>query len=150
MWQALDLGLAAIAQRAVTLGDQLRDQLSGLPGVSTHDLGQTRCAIVTAKVKNRPAEEVAAALGRAAVNVSTTVPEDNPLDTEDRGIHPLIRFSPHYYNTEDEIDHAAELLAPRPNDRLAEFTAPDRPCGVAKVLPYLRRSTLSAANGAGL
>ncbi len=54
---------------------------------------------------------VAAALGRAAVNVSTTVPEDNPLDTEDRGIHPLIRFSPHYYNTEDEIDRAAELLS---------------------------------------
>ena len=39
------------------------------------------------------------------------MPEDNPLDTEDRGIHPLIRFSPHYYNTEDEIDRAAELLA---------------------------------------
>jgi hypothetical protein len=32
-------------------------------------------------------------LGRAGVNVSTTVPEDNPLDTEDRGVHPLIRFS---------------------------------------------------------
>jgi len=29
--------------------------------------------------------------------------------------------------------------------RLAELTAPDWPCGVAKVLPYLRRSTLSAA-----
>jgi selenocysteine lyase/cysteine desulfurase len=39
------------------------------------------------------------------------VPEDNPLDTEDRGIHPLIRFSPHYYNAEDEIDHTAELVA---------------------------------------
>lgn len=109
--QALDLGLAAIAQRAITLGARLRDQLSQLPGVSTHDLGQTRCAIVTAKVSNRPAEEVAAALGRAAVNVTTTVPGHNPLDTEDRGIHPLIRFSPHYYNTEDEIDRATELLA---------------------------------------
>jgi selenocysteine lyase/cysteine desulfurase len=109
--QALDLGLAAIAQRAVTLGTRLRDQLSELPGVSTHDLGQTRCAIVTAKVSNRPAGEVAAALRRAGLNVSTTVPEHNPLDTQDRGIHPLIRFSPHYYNTEDEIDRATELLA---------------------------------------
>src|SRR5580658_4634858 len=99
--QALDLGLAAIAQRAVTLGTRLRDQLGALPGVTTHDLGQTRCAIVTAKVANRPAGEVAAALRRAGLNVSTTVPEHNPLDTQDRGIHPLIRFSPHYYNTED-------------------------------------------------
>jgi selenocysteine lyase/cysteine desulfurase len=109
--QALDLGLPAIAQRAVTLGTRLRDQLGELPGVSTHDLGQTRCAIVTAKVSNRAADDVAAALRRAGLNVSTTVAEHNPLDTQDRGVHPLIRFSPHYYNTEDEIDRATELLA---------------------------------------
>jgi selenocysteine lyase/cysteine desulfurase len=109
--QALGLGLAAIGERAAALGARLRDQLSELPGVTTHDLGQTRCAIVTAKLANTPAGEAAAALGRAGVNVSTTVPEDNPLDTEDRGIHPLIRMSPHYYNTEDEIDRATELVA---------------------------------------
>jgi selenocysteine lyase/cysteine desulfurase len=50
-------------------------------------------------------------LGRAGVNVSTTVPEDNPLDTLDRGVHPLIRFSPHYYNTDNEIDRTTELVA---------------------------------------
>jgi len=109
--QALGLGLAAIGERAVALGARLRDQLSELPGVTTHDLGQTRCAIVTAKLANTSAVEAAAVLGRAGVNVSTTVPEDNPLDTEDRGIHPLIRLSPHYYNTEDEIDRATELVA---------------------------------------
>ncbi len=78
--------------------------------MTTHDLGQTRCAIVTAKIDGLPAEQAARELGRAGVNVSTTVPEHNPLDTEDRGIHPLIRFSPHYYNTEDEVDHATELV----------------------------------------
>jgi selenocysteine lyase/cysteine desulfurase len=50
-------------------------------------------------------------LGRAGVNVSTTVPEHNPLDTQDRGVHPLIRFSPHCYNTDDEIDRATELVS---------------------------------------
>lgn len=108
--QALGLGLAAIAQRAAALGARLRGQLSELPGVSTHDLGQVRCAIVTAKIDGLPAEQAARALGRAGVNVSTTVPEHNPFDTEDRGIHPLIRFSPHYYNTEDEIDRTTELV----------------------------------------
>lgn len=47
----------------------------------------------------------------AGVNVSTTVPGHNPLDTQDRDVHPLIRFSPHYYNTEEEIDRATELVA---------------------------------------
>ena len=36
--------------------------------------------------------------------MSTTVAEDNPLDTEVRDVHPLVRLSPHYYNTEAEID----------------------------------------------
>jgi selenocysteine lyase/cysteine desulfurase len=109
--QALDLGLEAIGQRAAALGSRLRDQLAELPGVTVHDLGQVRCAIVTAKIAKLPAGQAAEKLGRAGVNVSITVPEDNPLDTQDRGVHPLIRFSPHYYNTEDEIDHAAELMA---------------------------------------
>jgi selenocysteine lyase/cysteine desulfurase len=109
--QALGLGLAEIGQRAVALGARLRSQLAELPGVTVHDLGQTRCAIVTAKIDNVPAEQAAQDLGRAGVNVSTTVPEDNPLDTQDRGVHPLIRFSPHYYNTDDEIDRATELVA---------------------------------------
>ena len=109
--QALDLGLDAIGERAATLGARLRDQLSELPGVTTYDLGETRCAIVTAKIGGLPAEQAAQALGRAGVNVTTTLPEDNPLDTEDRGVHPLIRFSPHYYNTEDEIDRVTELVA---------------------------------------
>ncbi len=109
--QALGLGLAEIGQRAIALGARLRDQLAELPGVTTHDLGRIRCAIVTAKIDGLGAEQAAEAVGRAGVNVSTTVPEDNPLDTQDRGIHPLIRFSPHYYNTEGEIDRATELVA---------------------------------------
>jgi selenocysteine lyase/cysteine desulfurase len=109
--QALDLGLEAIGRRAVALGDRLRGQLAELPGVTVHDLGQARCAIVTAKIDGLAAEQAVQALGRAGINVSATVPEDNPLDTQDRGVHPLIRFSPHYYNTEDEIDRATEVVA---------------------------------------
>jgi selenocysteine lyase/cysteine desulfurase len=43
--------------------------------------------------------------------VSTTVAEHSPLDTEDRAVHPLVRFSPHYYNTEGELDRAVGLVA---------------------------------------
>jgi len=109
--QALGLGLAEIGRRAIALGARLRGQLAALAGVTVHDLGQAHCAIVTAKIDNVPAEQAAQELGRAGVNVSTTVPEHNPLDTLDRGVHPLIRFSPHYYNTGDEIDRTTELVA---------------------------------------
>ena len=45
------------------------------------------------------------------MNVSTTVAEHSQLDTENRGVHPLVRLSPHYYNTEDEIDRAVAEVA---------------------------------------
>jgi selenocysteine lyase/cysteine desulfurase len=62
--QALHLGLEEIGQRAAALGARLRGQLAELPGVTVHDLGLVRCAIVTAKIGGLPAEQAAAALGR--------------------------------------------------------------------------------------
>jgi selenocysteine lyase/cysteine desulfurase len=109
--QVLELGSGAIGTRTAMLGARLRSQLGALPGVSVHDLGAVRCAIVTARVEGVPAAEVAAALGRAGVNVSTTVAGHSPLDTEDRAVNPLVRFSPHYYNTEEELDRAVSLVA---------------------------------------
>jgi selenocysteine lyase/cysteine desulfurase len=109
--QALDLGLDAIGARTLALGAALRDRLDALPHVTTHDRGATRCAIVTALVDELPAEEVAARLRARGVNVSITVPRHTWLTTDVRPLPPLVRLSPHYYNTEDEIDRAAAELA---------------------------------------
>lgn len=109
--QALELGMDEIGRRAVALGAELRDRLDALPGVTTYDLGRHRCAIVTMKVDTIPTAEVAAALAKRGINVSTTVAEHSQLDTENRGVHPLVRLSPHYYNTEAEIALAVEAIA---------------------------------------
>lgn len=109
--QALDLGLDEIGERAIGLGHRLREQLDDLPHVTTHDLGEVRCAIVTAAVDGWSAEDVAKALAEKQINVSTTVPEHSQFDTEDRDVHPLVRLSPHYYNTEAEIDRAVGAIA---------------------------------------
>ncbi|MGH3774822.1 MAG: aminotransferase class V-fold PLP-dependent enzyme [Pseudonocardiaceae bacterium] len=108
--QALDLGLDVIGNRTTALGAALRGLLEDLPGVATHDLGQVRCAIVTAKVDGMRAADVAAALAAAGVNVTTTVPQHTQFDTEDRNVHPLVRLSPHYYNTEDELRRAVRVI----------------------------------------
>ena len=109
--QALELGLDAIGARAVGLGARLRDQLAALPTVTTHDQGTDRCAIVTATVDGLPAEDAKAALAAAGINATVTVPADDPLDTEERGLPALLRLSPHYYNTEAELDRAVEVIA---------------------------------------
>ena len=109
--QALDLGLDAIGERTRLLGAELRGRLDELPGVSTHDLGVRRCAIVTAKVDGVDAADVAAALSRAGVNVTITVAGHSPFDTEVRPVHPLVRLSPHYYNTDDELSRTVDVIA---------------------------------------
>lgn len=109
--QALEIGMDHIGRRAVELGTSLRDRLAAVPGVTTYDLGRRRCAIVTAKVDGLPTTDVAAALAAHGVNVSVTDPEQTQFDTEERGVHPLVRLSPHYYNTEDELDRAVEVVA---------------------------------------
>ena len=109
--QALDLGLQGIAARSKALGVRLRSGLSAIDGVTVHDLGREQCAIVTAKVSGTETADVAAALAGQGINVSTTVAEHNQFDTEVRDVHPLVRLSPHYYNTEDEIDQAIDTVA---------------------------------------
>ena len=54
---------------------------------------------------------IRAALDAAGINTTTTVPEDDPLDTEERRLPALLRLSPHYYNTEAELDRAVEVIA---------------------------------------
>ncbi|MGW1365144.1 aminotransferase class V-fold PLP-dependent enzyme [Streptomyces chartreusis] len=109
--QALDLGMDEIGRRALALGTYLRDRLDAVPGITTYDLGRQRCAIVTCKVDNMATAEVAAALAGHGINVSTTDPVQTQFDTEYRDVHPLARLSPHYYNTEAEIDRAVGVLA---------------------------------------
>ena len=109
--QALDTGLGPIGQRTATLGARLRAGLAEVDGVTVHDLGREQCAIVTARVAGMQAVEVADALARQGINVSTTVAEHSQFDSEVRNVHPLVRLSPHYYNTEAEIAEAIDAIA---------------------------------------
>jgi selenocysteine lyase/cysteine desulfurase len=109
--QALDLGLDRLGSRSAALGSRLRTGLARIEGVSVHDLGREQCAIVTARVAGRDTGDIADELSRRGINVSTTVAEHNQFDAEVRDVHPMVRLSPHYFNTEAEIDQAVEAVA---------------------------------------
>jgi selenocysteine lyase/cysteine desulfurase len=108
--QALDIGLEPIGRRSAALGARLRAGLAQIDGVAVHDLGRQQCAIVTARVVGVATAAVADELSRHSINVSTTVAEHNQFDSEVRDVHPMVRLSPHYYNTETEIDHAIGVV----------------------------------------
>ncbi len=89
----------------------MRAALRDIPGVMVHDLGLNPCAIVSFNLAGTDSGVVKARLRERRVNVSTSLPSSTLLDATARGLPALVRASPHYYNSEDEIARFCELVA---------------------------------------
>ncbi|WP_028045467.1 aminotransferase class V-fold PLP-dependent enzyme [Cellulomonas sp. URHE0023] len=107
---ALSVGMSAIEERVTTLAARLRSDLAAIPGVTVRDKGLRRSGIVTFTVDGRAADEVRAAGARAGVNVSVTRVSSAQLDFGARGLTEVVRASPHYYTSDDELDRLLDVL----------------------------------------
>ncbi len=107
---ASDLGLEAIWDRIRMLAEHTRRELSALPSVDLHDLGRTRCGIVSFSVAGADPADVKADLARRGIHVELSYVADTRLDLEDRGLTTFLRASVHYYNTEDEIGRLVDAI----------------------------------------
>ncbi|HYX76096.1 MAG TPA: aminotransferase class V-fold PLP-dependent enzyme [Gaiellaceae bacterium] len=108
---ALELGIEAIWERVRDLGARLRGQLAELDGVTVHDVGEERCAIVTFDVAHVPADHVMETLRSRKINVSVSATSSAVIESLERSLPDLLRASPHYYNTGDELDRLVEAVA---------------------------------------
>ena len=107
---ALEVGMTAIEARCRALTGRLRAGLSAIPGVTVHDLGPRPAAIVTFSVQRHGADAVKARLAVAGINVSTSQASSTLLDATARRLPTLVRASPHYYNSESEIERSLEVV----------------------------------------
>jgi selenocysteine lyase/cysteine desulfurase len=108
---AMAIGIEAIQERAFALADALRAALREVPGLTIYDLGKQPCAIVSFAVEGIESAAIEARLREQGVNLSTSSRKYTLLDATARGLPELVRASPHYYNSEDEIARFAELVA---------------------------------------
>jgi cysteine desulfurase/selenocysteine lyase len=108
---ALAIGLDAIEVRCRLLAGRLRAGLGAIPGVTLRDLGPAPSAIVSFTVAGEAAESVVARAARAGITIGVSDPSSTRLDPEARSLPPVVRASPHYYNTEAEIDRLLELCS---------------------------------------
>jgi selenocysteine lyase/cysteine desulfurase len=108
---ATDRGIDAITTRVVDLGRRLRTGLREIDGVVVRDPPAARSGIVTFTVARRAASSVAAELGRHQVNTSVSTAEHARLDPSRRDVGDVVRASPHYFNTDDEVDRVLDLVA---------------------------------------
>ncbi len=106
---ALDVGIGWSSERARMLARTLRSRLSELPGVRTLDRGRNPSAIVTADL-GRDATDVVRLLRERRINTTASLRWYGIYDFDDKGVTSAIRISPHYYNTEAEIDFVIDAL----------------------------------------
>jgi selenocysteine lyase/cysteine desulfurase len=107
---ALDVG-AEGQERARGLAAQLRERLAKVRGVRVLDRGRERCAIVTVDVSGKDAVGLMLALRSRGINTSSADRKSGVLDMDEKRASSALRLSPHYYNTEDELDAAVAAIA---------------------------------------
>src|SRR5437660_6007851 len=118
---ALIVGLGAAARYALAAGEpgherawrlaaRLRERLDAVPEGRVLDRGRERCAIVTLDVRGHDAGDLELRLRERGVNTSSADRQSGVLDMDDKRAATVLRFSPHYYNTEDELDTAVATL----------------------------------------
>ena len=106
---ALGVGSAG-GERAWALAAELRQRLAVLPGVRVLDRGRRRCAIVTIDVRGRDAADLKLRLRELGVNTSSSSRQSGVLDMDEKRATSVLRFSPHYYNTEDDLATSVAAL----------------------------------------
>jgi selenocysteine lyase/cysteine desulfurase len=117
---ALEVGVEAGGARARRLAQEARRRLAALPGARVLDGGGDRsdsgpgpeppAAIVSVAFDGRDANDLVAALRERRVHTSASTRTSGVLDMDDKGVASTLRVSPHYYNTEDELDTLVEAL----------------------------------------
>ncbi|HXW16824.1 MAG TPA: aminotransferase class V-fold PLP-dependent enzyme [Candidatus Acidoferrales bacterium] len=107
---AMSVGIECGGRRARELAASLRRKLSDVSGFRVLDRGTELAAIVTVEIKDRNAVDVVKLLRRRGINTSATRRAVAVIDMDEKRATSAVRLSPHYYNTEEEIDRAVEAL----------------------------------------
>ncbi|MER7753726.1 aminotransferase class V-fold PLP-dependent enzyme [Kitasatospora sp. NPDC097643] len=108
---ALRVGLEPISRRTPALAGRLRERLAALPGVRTLDGGPAPAALVTFAIDGWQPEPFKAAMDARGINSALSYREFAQFDFADKEVEWCLRLSPHYYNTEEEVDTVAATVA---------------------------------------
>jgi len=108
---ALGVGLEAIAARAPMLAARLRQRLEAIAGVRVLDRGRQLAGSVTVAVAGWDSQPFQDALTARRINSALSYRDYAVFDFGDKDVDWCSRLSPHYYNTEAEVDLVADAVA---------------------------------------
>ncbi|HEX9955813.1 MAG TPA: aminotransferase class V-fold PLP-dependent enzyme, partial [Fibrella sp.] len=105
------IGLSAIAQRNAALMKQLHAGLADLPGIRLLDEAEHTASLLLFTVPGQTPDRLQTYLKQHNVNFSMSFTNFALIDWQRKGIDWALRLSPHYYNTDDEIETVTGLIA---------------------------------------
>lgn len=108
---ARQVGVDAMSRRSPALAAQLRTALGALPGVRVLDRGPQLGALVTLAIERWQAQPFKSALDARGINSALSYREYAQFDFGDKNVDWCLRLSPHYYNTEGEVEDVAAAVA---------------------------------------
>jgi selenocysteine lyase/cysteine desulfurase len=107
---AMSLGLENIEERVKALVQGLRKSLAEIDGASVLGDSKDLSGIVTATFDGHKPLELVSALRSQGINVSAQGREYAVMDYDAKNVSGALRISPHYYNTDEEIDRAVAAI----------------------------------------
>jgi selenocysteine lyase/cysteine desulfurase len=107
---ALGVGVELGGHRARDLAATLRRKLTELRGIRVLDRGSELAAIVTIEVAGWDATELSKLLRTRGINTSASLRAYAVIDMDEKRAASALRLSPHYYNTESEVERVVEEL----------------------------------------
>jgi len=107
----LALGVEEVEAAVRARAERLRSLLRAIDGVTVADLGRRPAGIVTFAVDGVPAAAVREALAKRRVTVTVSSRSSTLLDMTDRGHDALVRASPHYFVSEEQLEAASAAVS---------------------------------------
>ena len=101
---ATDLGLDNIQERSWALATTLRGMLTAMDRVEVLDHGAVLSATVTLTVDGWSPPDLVRKLRKRGINTTGQSRIDAVIDYDHKSVDGSLRASPHYFNTEDELD----------------------------------------------
>ena len=107
---ASDVGLQKIQLRVQALVRRLREGLARIDKITVLGGDEELCGIVTVTIDGFDPFKMVAALRAQGVNTSAQGREYAVIDYDNKNVTGALRLSPHYYNTEIEVDQAVSAI----------------------------------------
>ena len=101
---ALAVGINEIQVRNNHLCNLVRKAISGINHLRLLDIGENQSSIITVQIPDRKPQEVLLELRQQGINTSVGNRSFALIDFDAKHVDWALRISPHYYNTEHEVE----------------------------------------------